>query len=163
MPAATPAAKTTPKPVRLTVLPRLAACVEMEDLVSRFENVAGRSAMVGFITALFAETVADDGLFSNFTTAGLPGLASYIIGGLLAGTLLALGTRETLGAAVQEAVITSLTARARSAASVSQQQLDDAVDFFFERLDVFVPVFDVALSEGSFDDSDDEHEAPATR
>lgn len=54
-------------------------------------------------------------------------------------------SKRTLGLQIQEAVLTSLTALSRSASSITQKNVDSAVDYVFEQASL-VAVLDIAKS-----------------
>lgn len=120
---------------RLSILPRLAACVEVEAAASRFEYVSGRAAMTGVSAALIAEAVLgnDIGLFNSLAVSCGPlGVAVFLGLSASIGALLALGTREVAGADVQEEVVCSLTSSARST-SVAQVSVDKLLDYVLDQ------------------------------
>lgn len=115
------------RPEKLPVMSLISACIEVEAQVQRFELVAGRSAMIGFLLAVFVELFTDEGVF-HVSSDVLSLFGSLSIVCLIGAVILAATSKRRLGAPFKEAVITSLTAAKRSAASVTQSPVDKAVD-----------------------------------
>jgi hypothetical protein len=90
------------------------------------------SSQVGFLAAFAAEVATDRSVFQALDAdqlsivAGLS-LASVSVAGWLA------ATKETQLTDITEAVISSCTAVKRSASSVTQQQVDKAVDYMMDK------------------------------
>ncbi|GLI68209.1 hypothetical protein VaNZ11_012553 [Volvox africanus] len=131
----------TPTPQRTrsgSMIRSLAAAVELNSQVQRYETLAGRSAMVGVAAAVCIELITDHSVFypvnSNtaimYACVALATLASSV------GIALAKGRSDSpiagTGVDILEAVYASLTAVKRSAASVTQAQVDKAVDYVLE-------------------------------
>lgn len=84
---------------------------------------------IGFIVALTAELLTERSIFRSVDYQQLAlygGAVATAV--LLAATVAAAAGRQNLGLDIKEAVITSMTAVQRSAASVTGQQVDRAVD-----------------------------------
>lgn len=118
------------------VLSLVASCVEINTNLAIFEELAGRSAMVGFAVAVCAElALPQSGLFGawgsdNYNT--LLGASAALIAGAV---ILALSSKRQLGSLrFQEAVLASLTALSRSASSITHRNVDSAVDYVFEQV-----------------------------
>lgn len=115
----------------LPVMSLISACIEMDAEVQRFELVAGRSAMIGFFVAIFVEVGTDNSIF-GVSDSALSLFGSLLVFSVVSAVVLAVNAKNRLGATFKEAVITSLTAVKRSAGSVSQSQVDKAVDYIFD-------------------------------
>lgn len=131
-----------PEQERLRVIRLISACVEANASVIRFENLAGRSAMVGFLTAFFTELVIDGrGLFGNLGGEQASQFAAFAV--LLVSVAAAMGaaSSRTLGRRFTEAVLASMTAvqRSRSSVTVGGEvdqvggNVDEAVDFVLDK------------------------------
>ncbi len=100
--------------------------------VQRFEVFAGRSAMLGFAAAFAAELLTEESLFSGLlsATSDRVAYAAALAAALaVAAAAAAAASKQREGARdLEEVVITSLTASARSAASVNGGRVDSAVD-----------------------------------
>ncbi|KAL6751339.1 hypothetical protein V8C86DRAFT_2780462 [Haematococcus lacustris] len=126
-PAQSPSPSSSPK---LRLLTSLSRAVEVQSTTLRFEQLAGRSAMLGTTTALCLELIRDGQPLlqqSTYSTAALASAGLVVMA--LAASLAAVQYRSTLSAPLLEAVISSLTAAKRSAASVSGSQVDSLVDY----------------------------------
>lgn len=118
---------------KLRVLGLISACVESNAITQRFEELAGRSAMVGFAVAVAVELAAPQkGLFGSWDSGdvGLYGATALLL--VTASALLATMSKRRLGLKFKEAVITSLTAFSRSRGSLTNQTVDSAVDHVFQ-------------------------------
>jgi len=116
----------------MPVLGLVSAAIESQARVQQFEELAGRSAMVGFLVALAAEVATERSVFQALDAEQL----SVVAGLSLASVGLAAGlaaTKETQLSDITEAVISSCTAVKRSASSVTQQQVDKAVDYMMDK------------------------------
>lgn len=126
----------TPLPRRpqFQLLRQISAVVEANDFVSRFETLAGRSAMIGFSVALVVEVLAGSaqpsGLFGGaFTPIQAQSFLEAVIATVAASGMLAAASTRKLGATLTEPVIASLTAAFRSSSSISEKRVDQAVDY----------------------------------
>lgn len=114
-----------------SVLKMLAACCEVQDQVRRYEVLAGRSAMIGFAVALAVEGITEKGVFFGMAAETAVPYACGAASVLAGAALLAVARNQGSGADGQgllEAVYASLTAVRRSAASVTETQVDTTVD-----------------------------------
>ncbi|KAK9838882.1 hypothetical protein WJX74_005141 [Apatococcus lobatus] len=120
----------------LEVVSRIAACVEMNAAVSRFETIAGRSAMVGVLVAALAEVLASssEGLFGSWGADELNLLGGAGIGLLSCAVLLAASSKRRMGKRLTEAVLTSITALSGVKGGARQRSIDNAVDRVFEQV-----------------------------
>eukprot|EP00879_Flechtneria_rotunda_P023434 GHRR01024787.1.p3 GENE.GHRR01024787.1~~GHRR01024787.1.p3 ORF type:complete len:107 (+),score=45.07 GHRR01024787.1:617-937(+) len=84
--------------------------------------------MIGFIVALVAELLTEHSIFRSIDAEQATVAAGIILSVLLLAAAAAASTTKDLGVGIKEAVITSLTAAQRSAASVTGAQVDRAVD-----------------------------------
>lgn len=118
---------------RVTVLSLMSSCVSIDAAVTKFEVLAGRSAMIGFLVAVGAELVTERPALSLSIEQGLA-FSAAALGAVTLASLAAAskGSAGQIGDTLQEAVISSLTAVQRSAASVTQRQVDKAVDYLLE-------------------------------
>ncbi|GLC40882.1 hypothetical protein PLESTF_001047300 [Pleodorina starrii] len=116
----------------------LAAAVELNSQVQRYETFAGRSAMVGLAVAAFIEVITDHSVFFPVNNDTATTYACVALGTLATavGIAFARGQNDSTAAGTGidtlEAVYASLTAVKRSAASVTQAQVDKAVDYILE-------------------------------
>lgn len=115
------------------VLSLLSACVEVNDQVRLFELLAGRSAMIGFLVALGVEGITEKSVFSQLGEQDITLLCAVCLACTLSASILASMSTRRLGLQLQESVMSSLTAVKRSAASVTQQQVDKAVDYMIDQ------------------------------
>lgn len=121
------------QPERLKVISCLAACVEADAIVASFETIAGRSAMVGFAIAFCSELLLPKGLFGAWKVDY--NLIFYTALSLVcSAAVLATMSKRRLGKPFREAVLTSLTALSRSAGSITNRNVDGAVDYVFEQV-----------------------------
>lgn len=124
--------------------------MDINARVQSFENYAGRAAMVGLLVTFLTEVVQPaEGLFGSWDqqcASGFALVATALVGG--AAGLATMSTRK-LGAGVSEAVFTSLTALSRSAGSVTNKNVDKAVDYVFDT------VFNNSMVNQYFIDFDD--------
>lgn len=114
-----------------SVLKMLAACCEVQEQVRRYEVLAGRSAMIGFAVALAVEGITEKGVFFGMAAETAVPYACGAASVLAVSALLAVARNQGSGADGQgllEAVYASLTAVRRSAASVTETQVDTQVD-----------------------------------
>ena len=133
----------------------------MQAITQRFEQLAGRSAMVrpqlssaatpstsgpsfdkscmvqvGFAIAVLAELVfPQQGLFGSWDSHDISLYAATATLLVTVSALLATMSKRRLGLTFKEAVITSLTAFSRSRGSLTNKTVDSAVDYVFD--DVF--------------------------
>ncbi|CAL8471327.1 g10869 [Coccomyxa elongata] len=116
---------------RSSVIALISEAVSINAAVQRFETLAGRSAMVGFVIALLAEcAVPVEGLFGSWDGRSLSVFgASSLLLISVAAVLASMSTRR-VGQKLQSSVLTSLTAL-----STAKDGLDKNVDLIFE--DVF--------------------------
>ncbi|PNW80062.1 hypothetical protein CHLRE_08g376300v5 [Chlamydomonas reinhardtii] len=133
-------APTTPAPRRghSSMIRSLAAAVELDGKVQRYETFAGRSAMVGVAAATVIELVTEQGVLGSVTAESV---VTYIAA-TAAAVATAIGiaffrsrsdnVTDLGGLELLEPVYASLTAVRRSAASVTQAQVDRAVDYLYE-------------------------------
>ncbi|KAG2426528.1 hypothetical protein HXX76_011753 [Chlamydomonas incerta] len=133
-------AATTPTAPRRnnSMIRSLAAAVELDGKVQRYETFAGRSAMVGVAAATVIEVVTEQGVLGSVTAES----AFSYVAATAAAVAVAIGIAfarsrsdnpEDLGGLeLLEPVYASLTAVRRSAASVTQAQVDRAVDVLYE-------------------------------
>ncbi|WIA40570.1 hypothetical protein OEZ86_013911 [Tetradesmus obliquus] len=133
----------------LRVMSLISSLVDIEAQVQQFETVAGRSAMIGFFVALGAELATEQSIFSSVSPSEAVTASAVLLGSiLLAAAAATINKRQNLGVEVKEAVITSLTAVQRSAASVTGKQVDGAVD------NVLSKVFDMGVIYSLLADDD---------
>lgn len=131
-----------PEQERLRVIRLISACVEANASVIRFENLAGRSAMVGFLAAFLVELVVDgSGLFGNFGPEQASQFAACTALLVSVAAAVAASSTRTLGRRFSEAVLASMTAvqRSRSSVTVGGEvdqvggNVDKAVDFVLDK------------------------------
>ncbi|EIE19665.1 hypothetical protein COCSUDRAFT_67746 [Coccomyxa subellipsoidea C-169] len=141
--AALPASR---KRSRSSVIALISEAVSINAAVQRFETLAGRSAMVGFVIALLAEfSVPPEGLFGAWDNHSLSVFgASSLLMISVAAVLASMSTRR-MGQKLQSSVLTSLTAL-----SSAKDGLDKNVDLIFE--DVFGRDFLREIVNLDFDD-----------
>lgn len=114
------------------LMEKIAAAIEADDSVHRFETVAGRAAMMGFVAAALAEFVLPaHGLFGGWSGEQLSAFSSAALVGVTCAALLAMASKRKVGTRLTEAVFASLTALSRSAGSLSLTSVDEAVDSIF--------------------------------
>ncbi|KAK9919186.1 hypothetical protein WJX75_009978 [Coccomyxa subellipsoidea] len=131
---------------RSSVIALISEAVSINAAVQRFETLAGRSAMVGFVVALLAElSVPYEGLFGAWDDHSLSVFgASSLLMIAVAAVLASMSTRR-MGQKLQSSVLTSLTAL-----SSAKDGLDKNVDLIFE--DVFGRDFLREIVNLDFDD-----------
>lgn len=83
---------------------------------------------IGVIVALVAELLTEQSIFRHFDTDTVGVLGSVFLAAVTMAAVAAFASRRRLGMDLLEAVVTSLTANQRSAASVTERQVDTAVD-----------------------------------
>ncbi|KAF6258206.1 hypothetical protein COO60DRAFT_1520094 [Scenedesmus sp. NREL 46B-D3] len=133
----------------LRVMSLISSLVDIEAQVQQFETVAGRSAMIGFFVALGAELATEQSIFRSVSASEAVSASAVLLGAiLLAAAAAAANKRQNLGVDIKEAVITSMTAVRRSAASVTGKQVDFAVD------NVLSKVFDMGVIYSLLADDD---------
>lgn len=140
------------------------ALVELQAITQKFEELAGRSAMVscsaeqrvlylwavllsfacsnserllqvGFAVAVAAELAApQQGLFGAWDSGDFSLYGATALLLVTVSALLATMSKRRLGLRFKEAVITSLTAFSRSRGSLTNQTVDSAVDYVFEEV-----------------------------
>eukprot|EP00878_Enallax_costatus_P005544 GHUV01005817.1.p1 GENE.GHUV01005817.1~~GHUV01005817.1.p1 ORF type:complete len:198 (+),score=42.04 GHUV01005817.1:167-760(+) len=136
-------------PRRLPVMGLISALVDVQSQVQQLEELAGRTAMIGFIVALSAELLTERSIFK---TVDYQQLALYggavLTAVILAAAAAAVSNKRRLGLDIKEAVISSMTAAQRSAASVTGKQVDWAVD------NVVNKVFDMSVIYSLLADED---------
>eukprot|EP00208_Stichococcus_sp_RCC1054_P001699 CAMPEP_0206148790 /NCGR_PEP_ID=MMETSP1473-20131121/37435_1 /ASSEMBLY_ACC=CAM_ASM_001109 /TAXON_ID=1461547 /ORGANISM="Stichococcus sp, Strain RCC1054" /LENGTH=145 /DNA_ID=CAMNT_0053546213 /DNA_START=828 /DNA_END=1265 /DNA_ORIENTATION=- len=114
------------------IVEKIAAAIEAEDSLHRFETVAGRAAMMGFFAAAFAEVLLPShGLFGGWSGEQLSTLSTVALVAVTTSAALAVASKKKVGARLTEAVFVSLTALSRSAGSLSLTSVDEAVDSVF--------------------------------
>jgi len=118
------------------VLSLVASCVEINNNLAIFEEVAGRSAMVGFAVAVCAEVaLPQSGLFGAWGSENYTNLIGASVALIAGAVVLAASSKRQLGSLLfQEAVLASLTALSRSASSITHRNVDSAVDYVFEQV-----------------------------
>jgi len=126
-----------PSPITKTnrILPLLSELTAIQSLNARFENLAGRSAMLGFLVAAITESLLPgeqgQGLFGNLQDVGvLLAFATVLVS--IAAFSATRNTTHRLGLQFLEAVITSLTSPTRSTGSVTNTNVDSALDSAFD-------------------------------
>lgn len=123
------------KTEKLRVLRLISACVESNAITQKFEELAGRSAMVGFAVAVLAEILTpQQGLFGAWDRSdiSLYGATATLL--ITVSALLATMSKRRLGLKFKESVITSLTALSRSRGSLTNRTVDNAVDHVFDQV-----------------------------
>lgn len=115
------------------IFDKIAACVEANDSVHRFETIAGRAAMIGFSVACVAELLLPHGgLFSSVSSANLEQFSQVALAAVAASAGVAALSKPRIGSQLREAVHSSMTALKRSKSSLTSLDVDSAVDFIFE-------------------------------
>lgn len=99
--------------------------------------------------AVFAELLTETSIFRHFSPDTVTFLGSLFMGAVSLAAAAAFASRHRLGLELLEAVVTSLTANQRSAASVTGQQVDSAVDSVLNR------VFDQSIIYSILADEED--------
>jgi hypothetical protein len=104
---------------------------------------------IGFFVALGAELATEQSIFRSVSASEAVTASAVLLGSiLLAAAAAAANKRQNLGVDIKEAVITSMTAVRRSAASVTGKQVDFAVD------NVLSKVFDMGVIYSLLADDD---------
>jgi hypothetical protein len=104
---------------------------------------------IGFFVALGAELATEQSIFRTVSASEAVTASAVLLGAvLLAAAAAAVNKRQNLGVDIKEAVITSMTAARRSAASVTGKQVDFAVD------SVLSKVFDMGVIYSLLADED---------
>jgi hypothetical protein len=129
-----PAAAAGPPPPQ-RVLPLLASAVEASASLSRYEQLAGRSAMIGIAAAAVLEAASGGGVLSHpppLPEGPLAAAALAVLGAAAAAVASTARSPASLGARWREPVVASLTAVRRANAGVTPswrlRGLDRAVD-----------------------------------
>ena len=145
------------------LLPLVSELVDITGKTAAFERLAGRSAMLGFIAAAGAEVV----VFGTGTAGVFGEIQSQLSQPAIFLALAVIATSAVLGAIptqgkgalLLEPVIASLTSRGRSQGSISQRDVDLALDAALES--VFSPGFiqtyfpmDLFLEDSSEEEND---------
>jgi hypothetical protein len=126
------------------VISLLTDLLEAQALTRRFEQLAGRTAMIAAAVALAAELLmpSSAGVFGWAATSDLAtqlaALGTFLLCcsvGLAARTTGPLGARRRL----LEPVLASLTSQRRSLAGVTQRNVDRSLDLLMDA--VFTPLF----------------------
>lgn len=104
---------------------------------------------IGVLVAVFAELLTESSIFRHFSPDTVTFLGSLVMGAVSLAAAAAFASRHKLGLELLEAVVTSLTANQRSAASVTGQQVDSAVDSVLNR------VFDQSIIYSILADEED--------
>ena len=110
--------------------------MSLQAQLSVFESFAGRSAMLGFAVATLLELATQHALFPPVTTISMQSLGPEAAATVAAIALVcaAVFKPHTIGVHLQDAVLSSLTAAHRSAASVTETgNLDEALDAVLSR------------------------------
>ncbi|GAX84573.1 hypothetical protein CEUSTIGMA_g11994.t1 [Chlamydomonas eustigma] len=117
-----------PLNARISVLSRISAAVELQASIQKFETIAGRGAMLGFMSLAIIEAVGD----SPIAGGDVGVFVSSLLLSITTATILACTRRRLAGGLLLEAVIASMTCVQRSASSLtsssSPQNFDLAVD-----------------------------------
>lgn len=104
---------------------------------------------IGFIVALAAELLTERSIFSSVAPSEAAAASGILLTAVaLAAAAAAVSRKQQLGLDIKEAVITSLTAAQRSAASVTGKQVDRAVDHILKN------VFDIGFIYSLLADDD---------
>jgi hypothetical protein len=104
---------------------------------------------IGFFVALVAELSTEQSIFRSVSASEAAVASAVLLGAIsLAAAAAAVSKRQNLGVDIKEAVITSMTAVRRSAASVTGKQVDFAVD------NVLSKVFDMGVIYSLLADDD---------
>lgn len=129
----------------------------MQDRTASFETFAGRSAMLGFAAAALLEGVGGS-VFVNprFELSAVALLCAAMVA---ASALLAASSTRVSKASrlLLEPVLASLTSKSRSRGSVSQREVDSALDGTFESVftAAFLRIaFPMEQADGSASDSE---------
>lgn len=123
------------KPERLHIIEKISACVEANAMVQRFEETAGRSAMVGFAVAFLSElwTPAQQGLFGSASPEELQAYLTLSTTLIVSAVVLASVSKgKQVGRQLQAAVYSSLTAISRANSLQLMGNVDRAVDAVFD-------------------------------
>jgi len=83
---------------------------------------------IGVLVALVAELLTERSIFSHFSADAVASLSGLFMGALSLAAAAAFASKRRMGVELLEAVVTSLTANQRSAASITGRQVDTAVD-----------------------------------
>jgi hypothetical protein len=136
----------------------------LQALTTAFEQVAGRSAMIGFFLAISAETFqlpqnATSGIFGGVCLDSVSDFA-YLVAGLVAcSAVLAYASPMKLGRTLLEPILASLTSESRSAGALTDRNVDNALDATFASVfnpKFFSKVFPQIDSLILFNDTDEE-------
>ena len=83
---------------------------------------------IGVAVAVVAELLTESSIFRHFSADTVASLGSLFMGAVSLAAAAACASKRRMGVELLEAVVTSLTANQRSAASVTGRQVDTAVD-----------------------------------
>lgn len=83
---------------------------------------------IGVAVAVVAELLTESSIFRHFSADTVSFLGSMFIGAVSLAAAAACASKRRMGVELLEAVVTSLTANQRSAASITGRQVDTAVD-----------------------------------
>jgi hypothetical protein len=83
---------------------------------------------IGVIVAVVAELLTESSIFRHFSPDTVTYLGSILLGAVSLAAAAACASKRRAGMELLEAVVTSLTANQRSAASITGRQVDVAVD-----------------------------------
>lgn len=83
---------------------------------------------IGVAVALVAELATESSIFKHFNAETVAALSGLFMGAVSLAAAAAFANKQRLGVELMEAVVTSLTANQRSAASITGRQVDRAVD-----------------------------------
>lgn len=141
----------------LEVLSLLSELIEIQALTTAFENLAGRSAMIGVFVAATAEAILPwNGIFGEYAgTERLPYVYTFFeIGAALVGVGVLAGfltvQRKGRRARFLEPILASLTSNFGSAGAVSKENVDNALELTIES--VFTPMVVSNLIQEKSDD-----------
>lgn len=98
------------------------------SLVLPLNHTNTHTMQIGVLVALCAEVLTEHSIFAHFSPDITATLSGLFMGAVSLAAAAAFASKRRLGMELLEAVITSLTAAQRSAASVSGRQVDRAVD-----------------------------------
>eukprot|EP00192_Tetraselmis_astigmatica_P015602 CAMPEP_0117672796 /NCGR_PEP_ID=MMETSP0804-20121206/14108_1 /TAXON_ID=1074897 /ORGANISM="Tetraselmis astigmatica, Strain CCMP880" /LENGTH=180 /DNA_ID=CAMNT_0005481447 /DNA_START=261 /DNA_END=803 /DNA_ORIENTATION=+ len=104
------------------LLSTVAAYADAASNLKRFENAAGRAAMIGTFVALATETFTKHGLFNQLGSRDLVEYTSLVFIGVASASVVAVQSRSPLGRELTNALILSLKS------SISSQGEKSIVD-----------------------------------
>jgi hypothetical protein len=132
-----------PLNTRVSVLSRISAAVELQATIQKFETLAGRGAMLGFMSLAIIESVGDSPIAGG--DAGV--FVASLLLSVTTATILACTRRRLPGGLLLEAVIASMTSAQRSASSLTSSSSPHSFDLAVDKVLDLVSPATLAASE----------------